>query len=133
MNSVLCVNAARMEKINTLRLRETVSIFNLHDYKIRNFNINIMLYIYISYKYILTFTPVTTLIFQNRFDILSIETYPKTKCRNSLYHPRFCSGLGQAQHDPKNQGHVVWSLVTLGSLAPHWMRTGPGHFPKWTF
>ena len=47
MNSVLCVNAARMEKTNPLRRRETVSIFNLHDYKIRNFNINIMLYIYI--------------------------------------------------------------------------------------
>ncbi len=48
MNSVLCVNAARMEKINTLVPGEIVSIFNLHDYKIRNFNINIMLYIPIN-------------------------------------------------------------------------------------
>ena len=43
MNSVLCVNAARMDKMGSLRLKESHPIFNLHDYKIRNFNINIML------------------------------------------------------------------------------------------
>jgi len=47
MNSVLRVNAARIDKINLPHPGESHPIFNLHDYKIRNFNINIMLYIYI--------------------------------------------------------------------------------------
>ena len=69
MNSVLRVNAARMDKINPPEPGETFSMFNLHDYKVRHLNINIMLYIYI-YIYFIARHHIN--ICALRFDILSV-------------------------------------------------------------
>ena len=44
--SVLRVNAARMDKTTSPGRGENLANFNLHDYKVRYFNINIMLYIW---------------------------------------------------------------------------------------